>query len=30
MLELLLWVHIAAGMASIPLGTIAVAVREGG
>jgi hypothetical protein len=30
MLELLLWVHIAAGMASIPLGTIAVAVRKGG
>ena len=30
MLELLLWVHIAAGIAAIPLGTIAVAVRKGG
>jgi hypothetical protein len=30
MLELLLWVHIAAGMASIPLGTLAVAARKGG
>ena len=30
MLELLLWAHIAAGIASIPLGTIAVAVRKGG
>ncbi len=30
MLELLLWVHIAAGLASIPLGTIAVAARKGG
>ena len=30
MLTLLLWVHIAAGIASIPLGTIAVAARKGG
>ena len=30
MLELLLWVHIAAGIAALPLGTIAVAVRKGG
>ena len=29
MLELVLWVHIAAGIASIPLGTTAVAARKG-
>jgi hypothetical protein len=29
MLELLLWTHIAAGIAAIPLGTIAVAARKG-
>ena len=30
MLELILWLHIAAGIASIPLGTIAVSARKGG
>jgi hypothetical protein len=30
MLELLLWAHIAAGIASIPLGAIAVSARKGG
>ena len=30
MLELILWAHIAAGIASIPLGTIAVCARKGG
>lgn len=30
MLELLLWVHIAAGLSAIPLGTVAVAARKGG
>ncbi len=30
MLELILWAHVAAGIASIPLGTIAVAARKGG
>ena len=30
MLELILWAHIAAGIASIPLGAIAVSARKGG
>ena len=30
MLELVRWLHIAAGVAAIPLGTVAVSVRKGG